>query len=125
MPRASRRELGAAGEAAAAAWQEARGYRVLARNVRTRHGEIDLVVRLESLVVFVEVKSRTSVCCGHPAEAITPHKQHRLARLAAVCLDRLGLEGCAVRFDAIAIRLDTRGAVLALEHVPDAFQAGT
>jgi len=125
MPRISRRELGAAGEAAAAAWLEARGYRVLARNVRTRHGEIDLVAQLGSLVAFVEVKSRTSVRYGHPAEAITQHKQYRLARLAAVCLDRLRLEGCAVRFDAIAIRLDTRGAVLALEHVPDAFQAGT
>lgn len=124
MARKSHRDLGAAGEAAAAAWLEARGYQVLARNVRTRYGEIDLVARSGSLVVFVEVKSRTSLRYGHPAEAIARHKRRRLARLAAACLHRFGLEHCTVRFDAIAVRLDGRAHVAAIEHIPDAFQAG-
>lgn len=124
MARRSRQDLGAVGEAAAAAWLEARGYTILVRNVRTRHGEIDLVARTGSLVVFVEVKSRTSLRYGHPAEAIAHHKRRRLARLAAACLLRFGLEHCAARFDAIAVRLGADGRVLAIEHIPDAFQAG-
>lgn len=121
MSGANRRELGAAGEAAAAAWLEARGYTIVARNVRTRYGEIDLVARQESLVVFVEVKSRTGEAFGHPAEAIMPLKQHRLARLAASYLHRWGLDHCAVRFDAISVRLDASATIKEIEHTPDAF----
>lgn len=124
MPGTNRRDLGAAGEAAAAAWLEARGYTIVARNVRTRYGEIDLVARHESLVVFVEVKSRTGEAFGHPAEAIMPLKQHRLARLAASYLHRWGLDHCAIRFDAISVRLDVSGTVSDIEHIRDAFQVG-
>lgn len=120
----SRQTLGALGEAAAAAWLEAQGYQVLARNVRTRYGEIDLVARSGAIVVFVEVKSRTSARYGHPSEAIVARKQRRLVRLAAAALQHLGLHGRAVRFDAVAVHLDRRGTVVDLEHTPDAFQAG-
>ncbi len=116
--------LGAAGEDAAAAWLEARGYQILARNVRSRYGEIDLVVRLGGVVVFVEVKSRTSARFGHPAEAVAARKQRRLAHLAAAYLQGAGLEGCEVRFDAIAVRLGRSGHIFGIEHFPDAFQAG-
>lgn len=115
------RALGAAGEAAAAAWLETRGLRVLARNVRSRAGEIDLVAREGDLVVFVEVKSRTGAAFGHPAEAIVAHKQRRIARLALAYLRAHRLEGCAVRFDAVAVQLSRDGEVLEIEHIPDAF----
>ena len=111
------------GERAAAAWLEARGYRVIARNVRTRYGEIDLVARLGALVIFVEVKSRTGNRFGHPAEAIVSSKRRRLSGLAAMCLQRLGLDHCAVRFDVIAVHLDPDGSVREVEHIPDAFSA--
>src|SRR3990172_4486469 len=123
MARKSHRDLGAAGEAAAAAWLEARGYRILARNVRTRYGEIDLVAGLGPLVVFVEVKSRTSGRFGHPADAIVWRKRRRLVQLAEMCLQRLGLEHCAVRFDVIAVHLDPDGRVREGGHIPDAFSA--
>lgn len=116
--------LGAAGEAAAAAWLAQQGYQLLARNVRTRYGEIDLVVRSGAVVVFVEVKSRTGARFGHPSEAISPRKRHRLLRLAAAYLQGAGLDGCEVRFDAIAVRLGRDGHVFGIEHIPDAFQAG-
>jgi putative endonuclease len=125
MARHSRQALGALGEAAAAAWLQAHGYRVLARNVRTRYGEIDLIARTGATVVVVEVKSRTSARFGHPAEAIVARKQRRLVRLAAAALRQLGLHGQAVRFDAIAVSMDGCGTVLAVEHTPDAFQAGS
>ena len=77
-----RRALGAAGEAAAARWYEERGYEVVARNWRCREGELDLVLRTENVLVFCEVKTRTSDRFGSPFEAVTPTKQARLRRLA-------------------------------------------
>lgn len=124
MTAPSRRALGASGEDAAAEWLEARGYTVLARNVHTRDGEIDLVALQGSVVVFLEVKSRTTARFGHPVEAIVPWKQRRLARQAAVYLHRWGLQDCTARFDAIAVYLDGDGRPVAIEHIPDAFQAG-
>ncbi len=121
MTTSNRRALGATGEAAAAAWLETRGYRVLARNVRSRAGEIDLVARQADLVVFVEVKSRTGEAFGHPSEAIVGRKQRRIARLADAFLQAHRLHRCAVRFDAMAVRLGRDGEVLEIEHIPDAF----
>jgi putative endonuclease len=115
--------LGLAGEEAAAAWLEARGYTILARNARTRFGEIDLVVRDGGVVVFVEVKSRSSAEFGHPADAVAGRKQRRLTQLAEAYLRRQGLDGCPVRFDVIAVHLDPAGAARAIEHFPGAFEA--
>jgi putative endonuclease len=56
---------------------------VVARNWRSRSGEIDLIVRKDRLVVFCEVKTRTSERFGAPLEAVTPAKVRRLRRLAA------------------------------------------
>lgn len=124
MTAPSRRALGTSGEDAAAEWLEARGYTVLARNVRTRDGEIDLVARQGSVIAFVEVKSRRTTRFGHPVEAIVPWKRRRLARQAALYLHRRGLDHCTARFDAIAVHLDPAGRPVAVEHIPDAFQAG-
>ena len=76
--------LGRAGEDLAAAWYEARGYEVLARNWRCRAGELDIVARRDRLHVFCEVKSRSSSAFGMPAEAVGPAKRARLRRLAAL-----------------------------------------
>jgi putative endonuclease len=99
----ARRARGDAGEARAAAWYEAAGYEVLARNWRCRDGEIDLVVARRGCVVFCEVKSRASAAFGLPAEAVTPAKQARLRRLAARWLDEAARRPREVRFDVAAI----------------------
>src|SRR5205823_13850987 len=64
----TRRLLGARGEAAVAAWYEARGFTVLARNWHCRDGELDLVVRDGRQYVFCEMKSRTTELFGAPIE---------------------------------------------------------
>jgi putative endonuclease len=110
-----RRELGQSGEAAAAAWYEANGYEVLARNWRCREGEIDLVVRRARTVVFCEVKSRSSVAFGAPVEAITRTKRDRLRRLAARWLSGAGVPVSEIRFDVASV-LDGE-----VEILPSAF----
>ena len=69
---AHQRALGKTGEDAAAAWYEAHGYEVVARNWSCRQGELDIVARLGRLHVFCEVKARSSEAFGLPAEAVGP-----------------------------------------------------
>ncbi|HEX2064494.1 MAG TPA: YraN family protein [Acidimicrobiales bacterium] len=99
-----RQVLGASGEEKVAAWYRERGYEVLSRNWRRREGELDLVLGTEGLVVFCEVKTRSSDAFGAPAEAVTPVKQARLRRLAA---QWLGEQGKAhrgqLRFDVASV----------------------
>lgn len=99
-----RRKLGTTGEAAAAAWYEARGYQVVARNWRCRDGELDLIVRKGRTFVFCEVKTRTTEAYGVPAEAVTPLKRARIRRLAARWLEEdAPLRPREIRFDVAAI----------------------
>src|SRR5947208_15964439 len=90
--------LGEEGERAAARFLEARGYRILERNYRTRRGEIDLIAEDGRMLVFVEVKVRLDDRFGGPAAAITRAKQARIARLAQQYLAwrRVGDRTCRV-----------------------------
>jgi putative endonuclease len=103
------RALGRSGEDLAAAWYEHHGYDVLARNWRCRAGELDIVARRGRLIVFCEVKSRTSEAFGLPAEAVGPVKQARLRRLAALWFADRALSGRGrraggpVRFDVAGV----------------------
>ena len=98
-----RQRLGRAGEDRAAAWYVARGFVLVDRNWRCRHGEIDLVVRRGPLVVFVEVKTRTGSRFGSPFEAVTDAKQRRLRRLAAAWIAAADERPVQVRFDVAGV----------------------
>ena len=72
--------VGKWGEQAAADFLAERGYEIVARNLRTPYGEIDLIAQKDGFTIFVEVKARTSKVFGPPEVAVTPRKQgHMLA----------------------------------------------
>ena len=74
------RKVGQWGEGVAASYLEKHGYKLVARNVRTPYGEIDIVVEKDGFTIFVEVKTRTSSSLGPPEISVTPKKQeHMLA----------------------------------------------
>ena len=99
-----RQDLGKSGEELAVAELERRGYAVVARGYRTRHGEIDIVAREGEALVFVEVRRRSGEGCGAAAESVTRGKQRRVARMAVDYLARHDLyDRCVVRFDVVAI----------------------
>jgi putative endonuclease len=104
----ARQKLGVSGEDLAVRELEARGYAILARRYRTRHGEIDIVARDGETVVFVEVKARVTAEFGTAAEAVTPWKQRRLAAMAGDYIARSRLTDQPCRFDVVAI--DDAGA---------------
>ena len=79
---AVKQALGAYGEALAARHLVEQGMVLLDRNWRCEAGEIDLVLRDGEVLVVCEVKTRSSLAYGHPAEAVTPAKQQRIRRLA-------------------------------------------
>ena len=98
-----RQILGADGEAAVAEWYRHKGYEVVETNWRCRQGEIDLIVRKGRVLVFCEVKTRSSTAFGVPAEAVTKDKQARLRVLAARYLDDAPFRARELRFDVAAV----------------------
>jgi putative endonuclease len=96
-----------------------RGYELVQRNYRTRFGELDLILRQDDTLVFVEVKLRRGMGYGDPLEAVTPRKQAAIRRLAERYLAEKKPSFDAVRFDVVGILL--RGGTPRLVHVPDAF----
>ncbi len=114
-----RQWLGQRGEALAVAHLKKRGLRIEAQNFRCRLGEIDLVARDGSVLVFVEVRSRTSAEFGLPQETVDYRKQRRLRQIAQVYLQ--GRVETTVRFDVVAVLFDREGNLRRLEHIPNAF----
>ena len=107
---------GVEAEAAAAAFLERKGLKILERNYRCRLGEIDLVARDGETTVFVEVRSRSSAAFGGAAASITAAKRQRLLRAARHYLSRARtLPRC--RFDALLIE----GEPPRINWVRDAF----
>ena len=100
----ARQALGRYGEDRAARWYEDRGYRVLARNWRVREGEIDLVLAKQRVLVFCEVKTRTSDRFGSAAEAVGPRKQQQVRAVARRYLaDEVRRAPGNIRFDVAAV----------------------
>lgn len=117
---AAKDALGRRGEAIAAQHLTAAGLSVVDRNWRCSQGEIDLVARDGDELVFVEVKTRSSVAYGHPLEAITAAKLARLRRLAAAwCAAHPGSHE-RIRIDAIAV-IAPFGAAVSVEHLKRVF----
>jgi putative endonuclease len=113
--------LGARFEDAAARWLEARGWRVLERNVRFKRREIDLIVRRGPVVAFVEVKGRRSDRYGQPVEAVTWRKRREIEAVARWWMARHEEPDVRYRFDVIGAAADGRG-VVAFAHFEDAWR---
>ena len=113
------RSPGAWGEDLALRYLIKRGYKLLERNYRTRRGEIDLIVRKDDTLVFVEVKLRRGSGYGDPLEAVTPHKQNILRSVAEHYLYSTQPHLQTLRFDVIGILAER--TEVRIDHIEDAF----
>lgn len=116
-----RHQLGQIGEDHAARHFERLGYEVVARNHRTRFGELDLIVRDGGLLAFVEVKTRR-VGSGRPFDNLHERKRRQVRSMSAAWLkeaNRPWFE--SLRFDAVGVIVAPDGTLLELEHLEGAF----
>lgn len=107
--------IGRWGEKVAANQLVNMGYKLLATNVRTPHGEIDLICQRESQIVFVEVKTRTSHTFGYPEDSVTPRKQAHMLAAAEHYLQEHEIDS-DWQFDVIAVEGSPGGKPPRITH---------
>lgn len=101
-----------------------RGYQILARNYRTRWGELDIVAFDGRTLAFCEVKTRRAGGSAiTPFDSLHARKRRQVRKIARAWLatQQRGRFAVKVRFDAIGVRLDGSGRLLSLEHLEGAF----
>jgi putative endonuclease len=111
----SRQWLGRYGEDRACEYLVGQGYSILDRNWRYSQGELDIVCSLANTIVFVEVKTRTSLAMGSPFEAVNSLKLAKLRRHAANWCSQRQVSNSQVRFDAIGVLVS--GGRVSIEHL--------
>lgn len=119
----ARQQLGNQGEIEAARFLEKLGYKILHRQLRGRSGELDLVALDGDTIVFVEVKTRTSLSAGHPTEAITAAKQLKITQSALAFLKQHRWLNRRARFDVISMVWPIGSASPQIDHYKSAFEA--
>jgi putative endonuclease len=119
----ARQTCGRRGEELAAEHFARLGFEVLARNRRTRFGELDLVVFDGATIVFVEVKTRRVETGADPWENLHDLKRSQVRKMAAAWLAEVRDRpfGAELRFDAVGVLLDARGRLVRLDHLEGAF----
>jgi putative endonuclease len=116
-----RQQYGRDGESLAERFLRRRGYRIVARNVRSPSGELDLIAEDGGVLVFVEVKARQTDALGGALYAVDRKKQLRVAKQAAQYLARHRIRGRSCRFDVVLLR-SSAGAEPAIELIQNAFE---
>lgn len=112
--------LAKAGEEDAAGLLKQNGYRIIARNYKTRLGEIDIVAFDGDAVCFVEVKTRSSRRFGLPQEAVSGIKQRQIAKAALCFIKEKNFFNRRARFDVVSVDHSCRPAKL--ELIKNAFE---
>ena len=112
-------QLGLKGQESAIVFLQAKGYKILETNYRTRAGEIDIIATFGNYIIFIEVKLRTGFSYGHPCEAVNTNKQGKIIKTALHYIADNCLNDKDFRFDVIEL-LQKDGQLYA-NHIIDAF----
>lgn len=107
--------LGADGESKALRYLKKKGYKFCDKNYSTRFGEIDLIMKQSNTIVFVEVKTRSSMKFGAPAEAVSFKKRQSILTVAQQYLQDKGFADIDIRFDVVEVVGEN------INHIENAF----
>lgn len=118
----NRQEVGKLGEKAARKFLKKRGYRIRETGFRCRHGEIDIIAQKKDCLVFVEVRTKTSLDFGTPEESITQAKKERLIASALTYANTYKNLPPLWRIDVVAIELDAKGQTKRIELIENAIE---
>lgn len=108
--------LGNKGEAIAVDYLREKGLVILAQNVSSRWGEIDIVATRGETLVFVEVKTKTGFTHGSPYEAVTYKKLESIKRAAQFYIMKHNRPEVKYAIDVVSITLSTTGEVIKIQH---------
>jgi putative endonuclease len=117
----ARIELGKRGESLAIEYLKLNGYKILEKNWRTHHREVDIIAQDNNEIVFIEVKTRTGIYSGNSVEAVNIQKQRLLIDAAEeyIISNNIDLEA---RFDIISVIIN--GYKQNINHIKEAFYSG-
>ncbi len=113
----NKRTVGTKYEDIAAEYLLSQGHTIITRNYRTKSGEIDIISKDDSTIVFTECKYRSSNRYGYAVEAVDMRKQHKISRVALFFCSKYGYTSYPCRFDVIGIDKDC-----SITHIKNAFE---
>jgi putative endonuclease len=116
----TKKSFGDYGETLAVQFLEQKGYVIVETKWHCRYGEIDIIARLESIWVFIEVKTRHGDKTENAWVGITPQKQQKFIRAVQMYQTQHNLDDITWRIDGIAVAIPRTGTPI-IEHVEDAF----
>lgn len=116
----SRINLGKHGEDLATVFLKQKGFQIITRNYRQKTGEVDIIAKDGDTLIFIEVKTRSSLLFGQPFEAVTKKKQTQLNRIALDYMTRNKINNQAARFDVISILIE-QNKKPKIEHLQNCF----
>ncbi|WP_422657311.1 YraN family protein [Paenibacillus sp. EC2-1] len=118
----TRKLKGALAEAAAATFLMEKGYRIVEQNWRNRTGEIDIIGEYKDMLVFIEVRSRSgNLAFGTPSESVNQRKINQVRSMAEQYLHFKKHYDVPIRFDVVAVILNSDMSVTSIEHIEQAF----
>lgn len=115
-----RNDIGKLGEEIAVKFLSGKGYKILERNFRYGHGEIDIIAMDGEVLVFVEVRTKFSDKFGMPEDSVTLRKRKQLKKIASAFLETHDVNFSECRFDFIGIMFKNRKPQI--NHIENAFQ---
>lgn len=119
-PRQPPSNLGVLGESYAVSYLSRKHFVILERNFRGRYGEIDIIAKDRDTLVFIEVKTRSTLIYGSPQSAVTPMKLCDIVKTAQYYMLTYPEKPKQIRIDVIAILMDAgSGSVRSLEYIPN------
>ena len=95
-----------------------KGYKILETNYRNKIGEIDIIALHRNILVFIEVKTRTSISYGYAFEAVNRHKQDKIINTSLGYIKYRNLKDIQYRYDIIEVYLTKKPGI---RHIKDAF----
>ncbi|MGR3317644.1 MAG: YraN family protein [Candidatus Anammoxibacter sp.] len=123
MSKTNKKEIGLKGEAEAVAFLKKEGYKIIKKNYTCNLGEIDIIAIHKKILVFVEVKVRSTDIFGAPELAVTKHKRRQIIRVAESYLSRNRIRDTDCRFDVVAISYSSEKKIApAIKLLKNAFQ---
>ena len=116
-----RQSIGRHGEELAQKYLRQKHYKIVEKNFRCKSGELDIIAKEKNVVVFVEVRTKTSTRYGPAYNSVTYSKQKQVKRVAQFYISKYNLVNTQFRFDVIGITLTPQTGEYHLDHIQNAF----